>query len=227
MNKYWPKQWNKALPNFLGEDFFSSFQDFFDEEDEESNRDNNRNTNHNITEDNTSNPNAPTSNHQPNQPNNHAQENPGMNPSHNSQTNPNPDPNTRSNHNQQRNLNQMIQKNNDQQVSNVVANIYESNNEVLCIFRLPGLKLKEVDIRLYGVTLEINGKVHVEETGYRLIHNEIYEGPVHRRVTLPIPVRDDKIEASYNHGYLIIRLHRLIQPGEKPKSITIKDLENQ
>lgn len=132
--------------------------------------------------------------------------------------------NNNNNNNNQKNI--TLQKNNEQ-VSSIMVNIYESNNEVLCIFRLPGLKLKDVDISIYGVTLEVNGKVYVEETGYRPIHQEIYEGPVHRKVTLPLPVRDDKIDASYNHGYLILRLHRLIQPGDKPKNIIIKDLENK
>lgn len=175
MNKYWPKNWKQALPNFLGEDFFSSFEDF-----------------EGMFEAN----------------------NGGENNSDNTNTNDN-DNNTNNN-----NVNKTIET-----TSSIKVNIYESSNEVLCIFRLPGLKLKEVEINIYGITLEVTGKIHVAETGFRPIHCEIYQGPVHRKVTLPVPVRQDKVEASYNHGYLIIRLHRLIRPEEKQKTITIHDLE--
>jgi HSP20 family protein len=158
MNKYWPKEWEKALPNFLGEDFFSSFEQL-----------------EKMDPDNTSQPKAPAS----------------------------------------------TKKN----ISSLHVNVYESGHELLCVFKLPGLKLKEVDIDVYDQTIEVKGSVFVEDNGFRPISKEIFEGPVERKVKLPYPVRSDKIDASYHHGYLFILLHRLIRANAQKPKIYIDDLD--
>ncbi|WP_026672044.1 Hsp20/alpha crystallin family protein [Alkalihalobacterium bogoriense] len=144
MNKYWPNNWKKSLPHFLGEDFFSSFENMDIE----------------------------------------------------SSTN-----------------------------TNVNMDIYESGHELLCIFTLPGLKLEDVDIYVYEKTLEIRGTMHIDYNGYRLLHQEIYQGPVKRTVELPYPVRDDKVEAFFKRGQLFIHLHRLIRPEQLKNKIKVRDLD--
>jgi HSP20 family molecular chaperone IbpA len=157
LNKYWPKQWKKALPNFLGDDFFSSFENMENMEMES------------TTDNETGN-----------------------------------------------------QKNHP---SSIKVNLYESGNVLLCVFRLPGLKLKEVDFDIYDKTLEITGAVHLEPDGFRPIHLEIFQGAVKRKVTLPYRVRSDKVEASYKHGYLFVYLHRLIRSNYEKPNVTIDDLD--
>lgn len=154
MNKYWPKKWNKQLPNFLGEDFFSSF-DFLEEDEQQSTADT----------------------HSPSQ------------------------------------------------LSGIKVNIYESANELLCIFRVPGLNLNDVHIDVYDKTLEITGRVQIDHLQFRPIHLELYEGPITRKVKLPYPVRHDKMDASYSSGYLYLRLHRLIRPKETEQKLKIKNLD--
>ncbi|WP_171038062.1 Hsp20/alpha crystallin family protein [Aquibacillus sediminis] len=158
MNKYWPKKWNEKLPNFLGEDFFASF-DFLEEEENGNNNNNNNNGN---------------------------------------------------------------------KVSNgsgIKVNICESENELLCIFRVPGLNLEDVEIDVYDKTLELVGTVGIDHKGFSPIHMELYQGPVMRKVQLPYPARHDKIDASYHHGYLYILLHRLIRSKETRQKLDVHDLE--
>lgn len=157
VNDFWPKGWKRALPNFLGEDFFSSFEQFENLDPENQN---------------------------------------------NQQTFPN-----------KKNL------------SGIHVNIYESGHELLCIFKLPGLKLKEVDIDIYEETIKVTGSVFVDDHGFRPIQQEIFEGEVERKMKLPYPVRHDKIDASYHHGYLIVLLHRHIRPNESKAKVIINDLE--
>ncbi|MFE8700142.1 Hsp20/alpha crystallin family protein [Cytobacillus sp. FJAT-54145] len=154
MNNYWPKGWKKALPNFLGEDFFTSFENMFEEEQHQD----------------TSNPSSKKS-------------------------------------------------------SGIHVNIYESGHELLCIFKLPGLKLKEVDIDVHNDTIEITGSVFVNKGDFRPILEEIYEGPVHRKLKLPYQVRKDKVDASYKHGYLFVLLHRDLRAIDQKPKIIIEDLE--
>lgn len=145
MNKYWPNNWKKSLPNFLGEDFFSSFENM-DIESSSSN-------------------------------------------------------------------------------TNVNMNIYESGHELMCIFALPGLKLEDVDIYVYEKTLEIRGAVHIDDDGFKLLHQEIYQGPVKRTVELPYAVRDDKVEALFKRGHLFIHLYRLIRPTQSKGKVIVQNLD--
>lgn len=150
MNQYWPKKWNEKLPNFLGEDFFSSFENF----------ENNSNT-----------------------------------------------------------------ENENTNSSGMKVNICEGDNELLCIFRAPGLQLDDVQIDVYDMTLEVVGNVQIDHKGFRPVHLELYQGPVKRKIKLPFPARHDKIDAFYRHGYLYIHLHRLIRTEDTKQKLHIKDLD--
>lgn len=157
MNKYWPKGWKDKLPNFLGEDFFSTFENF------------------------------------------------EMNDMEN---NPNPPGGSNSNN-----------------YSSIKVNICESDNELLCIFRIPGLHLEDVEVDVYDMTLEIVGSVSIDHKGFRPVQLELYQGPVKRKVKLPYPARHDKIHATYKHGYLYVHLHRLFRNKETKQKLDIKDEE--
>ncbi|MUK88553.1 Hsp20 family protein [Ornithinibacillus sp. L9] len=162
MNKYWPKKWNEKLPNFLGEDFFSSF-DFLENNEEGSEVNNNNNNNNNQS--------------------------------------------------------------NSVNTSSMKVDMCELENELLLIFRAPGLMLEDVEIDVYDKTLEISGYIQINHKGFRPIQSELYQGPVIRKVKLPYPCRHDKISASYQYGYLYVHLHRLIRTKETLKKLEIQDLE--
>jgi len=157
LNKYWPKAWKEKLPNFLGEDFFSSFENF-----EMNDMDN---------------------------------------------------PNTSGT--------------NNNNYSSVKVNICESDNELLCIFRIPGLILEEVEVDVYDMTLEIVGTVSIDHQGFRPLQLELYQGPVKRQIKLPYPCRHDKINATYRHGYLYVYLHRLFRNKDTKQKLDIQNLENE
>ncbi|WP_216828686.1 Hsp20/alpha crystallin family protein [Alkalihalobacterium elongatum] len=107
------------------------------------------------------------------------------------------------------------------------VNIYENGNELLCVFALPGLKLEDVDIYSYERTLEVRGTIHSNFNGYRLIQEEFPQGPFKRTIELPFPVREDKMDASFQRGLLIIHLHRLIKPNQMKQKIKIKNLDEE
>ncbi|WP_034742768.1 Hsp20/alpha crystallin family protein [Halalkalibacter wakoensis] len=146
MNRNWPNHWKKSLPNFLGEDFFSAFENMDVE---------------------------------------------GNSSSH----------------------------------AEVSMNIYESGNELLCIFATPGLKLEDVDIYVYEKTLEVRGNINIDYNGFRLVHQEIPQGPIQRTVELPFAVRDDKVEALFKSGHLFIHLHRLFRPNQANNKIIVQNLD--
>ncbi|WP_096201833.1 Hsp20/alpha crystallin family protein [Bacillus sp. FJAT-45350] len=109
----------------------------------------------------------------------------------------------------------------------VRMNMYETSNELLCVFTLPGLKLEEVDIYAYERTLEVRGTLHTDFSGFRIIQEEIPQGPFKRTIELPFPIRDDKIDAAYQKGLLVIHLHRLIRSNHLKNKVSIKNLDDE
>ncbi|WP_139367523.1 Hsp20/alpha crystallin family protein [Bacillus alkalicellulosilyticus] len=109
--------------------------------------------------------------------------------------------------------------------STTKVNIYESGNELIVVFSLPGLKVEEVDIYAYERTLEVRGTVHIDFNGFRLVQEEMVQGPIKRSIELPFPVKEDKVDAAYQRGMLVIHLHRLIRPNQVKQKINIKNLD--
>lgn len=105
-------------------------------------------------------------------------------------------------------------------------NIYQSDNELLCLFAIPGLdNMDDVDVFLDYNTMDIKGNINLRYRGFRLTDNELFEGSFQRTVDLPFPVKEDKINATYQNGLLIVHLHRLI-PDDRPKQkVSIKKIE--
>jgi HSP20 family protein len=102
------------------------------------------------------------------------------------------------------------------------AEITESEKAFDILVSLPGLSKEEIKIETKGDDLiisgerlnkrkEENGKVHLSEINY---------GSFTRSFYLPENVDKNKIEASYDHGMLQVRLPK--GKGSMPKTIVIK-----
>ncbi|WP_077624252.1 Hsp20/alpha crystallin family protein [Sediminibacillus massiliensis] len=107
------------------------------------------------------------------------------------------------------------------------VNLYKKDKEIICIASIPGLRdLNNIEVFVFESTLEIKGDIKISEPGTQLLQEEILQGSFERKIDLPYAVRDDKIEAAYQRGLLVIRLHRLITSENKTNKIAIKDLED-
>ncbi|WP_164670151.1 Hsp20/alpha crystallin family protein [Virgibacillus doumboii] len=105
-------------------------------------------------------------------------------------------------------------------------NIYQYDHELICIVNIPGLTdLNKVDIFVDYATLELKGVIDVAYTGGTVVKEEILQGVFEREVSLPFPVRKDKINATYKDGLVFIHLHRLIsdESGRNKVSIELMD----
>ncbi len=102
-------------------------------------------------------------------------------------------------------------------------NIYESENELLCLISLPGLKnIDDVEVYVYKSSIKLIGNTTIHAHGMSLKKNEIFQGRFEREVTLPYSVREDPIEAYYQKGILYIRLYRLLTDDRSKKKVEIK-----
>lgn len=105
-------------------------------------------------------------------------------------------------------------------------NIYQTDNEILCIASIPGLTdLDKVDIYVDHTTLDLRGTIDIGFSAGTVVKEEILQGVFDRKLSLPFPVRSDKIKATYHNGLLYIQLHRLISDSSKKNRVKVELLE--
>ncbi|WP_226035457.1 Hsp20/alpha crystallin family protein [Aquibacillus saliphilus] len=106
------------------------------------------------------------------------------------------------------------------------VNLYQFENELLCYVNLPGVKdLEKIDVFVDYATLELKGIIDIKHGGGQVIKDEIIHGAFERKIELPYPVRSDKIDATYQHGLLVLQLHRLIREQTSKNKLAIKHLD--
>jgi len=106
------------------------------------------------------------------------------------------------------------------------VNVYKSENELLIVISVPGLEnVNDLDLFVHYQTLEVKGKVTLRFNGFDLIEEGIFQGAFEKIINLPYPVREDKIDASYHNGLLIIGLHKRI-PDDNRKRVIVKKIDD-
>ncbi len=100
--------------------------------------------------------------------------------------------------------------------------VYEKGNDVVIEVPLAGVDPEKVDITVKDNILTVAGKVDEKkeikkENYYR---KEVKKGNFSRSVSLPVNVKEDEAEATYEKGVLKITLPKVEEA--KPKKISIK-----
>ncbi len=103
----------------------------------------------------------------------------------------------------------------------VPVDIYTTDENVVILAALPGLRPEDVDVTFEGNTLTIRGEfAQPTEENINWHLQERYYGPFERTIRLNIPVDWDKAEAHFEHGLL-----RLVIPKAeeiRPRKIKVK-----
>ena len=107
--------------------------------------------------------------------------------------------------------------------TNLVPNtdIYEENDQLVMKIELPGINKEDVNITLQGdrLTIRAEKKETVVEDAACYARERQY-GQYLRSVTLPFPVKEDEISATFENGVLELRLSKAEE--SKAKKIEIK-----
>ncbi|MFS0674478.1 Hsp20/alpha crystallin family protein [Ornithinibacillus sp. 179-J 7C1 HS] len=107
-------------------------------------------------------------------------------------------------------------------------NLYQTDNELLCIASIPGLmNMEKVDIYVDYATLELRGTIDIGQSSGTVVKEEILQGVFERKISLPFPVRSDKIKATYSNGLLYVQLHRLISDSSRKNRVKVELLEEK
>ena len=100
--------------------------------------------------------------------------------------------------------------------------MYQTEKEVVIKASLPGFKPEEVDISITGDTLTIKGE-HQEEKETKekdYFFKERRYGSFSRMVNLPVKVRSEAADATFENGELTLRLPKAEEA--RPKQIKVK-----
>lgn len=89
-----------------------------------------------------------------------------------------------------------------------VADMYETKDDIVVCFELPGVREKEVSVTIAGDVLTVKGERRWErEAKDESLHRvERAYGRFERSVQLPAPVQVDRVKATYRDGVLEVRL---------------------
>ncbi|MEB3100104.1 Hsp20/alpha crystallin family protein [Ferviditalea candida] len=106
---------------------------------------------------------------------------------------------------------------------NLSMDVYETENEVVAAFDIPGLEKREdVNIDIENNVLSIHGTVNRvnEVKDEHFHHQERFVGRFHRSIALPSNVSSEGVKATYKNGVLEIRMQKL--HGDAKKKIDVQ-----
>jgi HSP20 family protein len=102
------------------------------------------------------------------------------------------------------------------------VDVVEEENEYIVKVELPGVNKDDVKITLESNILTIRGEKkdekEIKEKNYHRMERSY--GSFQRSFTLPTTVKNDKIDASYKDGVLVVTLPKAEE--SKPKQIEVK-----
>lgn len=100
-------------------------------------------------------------------------------------------------------------------------NVTRDNDSYLVTAELPGLAPEDLEIRVEGDRLTVQGQRRPETLGERFTYHrkERPMGTFQRSLNLPNKVEAHAVQAHYKHGVLTITLP--IEPSERPKRIAV------
>lgn len=98
--------------------------------------------------------------------------------------------------------------------------LYQTNDNVIALVELPGMRKEDIEISLHDGMLTISGERKTEtQEGGKAERSERYVGKFRRSITLPTRVDANKVNATYKDGILTITLPKAEEA--KPKQIQV------
>ncbi len=99
----------------------------------------------------------------------------------------------------------------------LAVDVYETKEKLVVKARTAGVNKQELDVSIADNTLSIRGTLSAgnEDDVENYFVQECYWGEFSRSITLPVPVKEDEIEAVLKDGVLTISFTKLKQDAVK------------
>jgi HSP20 family protein len=100
--------------------------------------------------------------------------------------------------------------------------LYQSNDSVIAVVELSGMRKEDIEISLHDGALTISGERKRENSsdGDKAERTERFVGTFRRSITLPTRVDAGKVSATYRNGILTVTLPKAEEV--KPKQIQVR-----
>ncbi len=108
---------------------------------------------------------------------------------------------------------------NNERVVRLPIDAWATEDAFTLVAYLPGVDPEQVEVLFENDELAIRGSFGPVQEGVDFIKRELFHGAFERRVAFNVPVDGDKIEASYEHGILTLRVPKA--ESVKPKQIKV------
>ena len=105
------------------------------------------------------------------------------------------------------------------------TDVYETQEGIVVCMDLAGVDPATIEVKFTQPLLSVSGYRAVTRGAGRCHRAEIEHGRFFRRVTIPIDIEEDEVQATSRHGLLEIHLPRRKEVG--PKKISISDESEQ
>jgi len=104
------------------------------------------------------------------------------------------------------------------------ADVFETDDRIVFVLELPGLALGDIDLRMEGDELVVQGERRMEkDEGAEQYHRvERAYGKFQRKFPLPSHTDRDSAQATYRNGVLEIVVQKLESGGKKPIRLAIR-----
>ena len=102
-----------------------------------------------------------------------------------------------------------------------VVDMYETNDDLVLNFELPGVREKDISLSITGDVLTVKGErpFNQQLNDDHYFHTERAYGKFERSVRLPMPVQAGRVRATYRDGMLEVSLPKAEEV--RPKEIKI------
>ncbi len=103
------------------------------------------------------------------------------------------------------------------------VDVFENENDLVFVADLPGIELKDIDVRVENQTLTITGERNfdaVREGAHSFHRSERNYGKFSRSFSVPNTFDTEKIAASYKNGVLSVSLPK--REAAKPRQIKVE-----
>jgi len=104
------------------------------------------------------------------------------------------------------------------------VDVSETENELIVKAELPGLEVNDIHVDLSGDILTIKGekKKETEEKDEHHHYKERYFGSFQRSFKIPVSVRAEDVEASFDKGVLEVKFPKKEESKKKEIKINVK-----
>jgi len=103
------------------------------------------------------------------------------------------------------------------------TDIYETAEALVVCMDIAGMRAEDFNVEFADGLLTISGERALRREGKPHYHAmEVQVGPFERRFRLPVPVDPESIRASYEQGFLEVRLTKLPTRLSGPQSVRVR-----